>query len=99
MVNLQCSCPVCGAYTLHRWYHAEKSIEPRVLLGVAFSALGRLYEWCSSCRSFETFVDALVPQRWNSDLVVLEEFLCYEPGPIEEARIGNLSTMKRIAEV
>lgn len=78
-------CPVCGTSTLHRWYavDSEDDIE---LGGQRYVGRGRLWEWCSSCGSYEHFRDGYVPEWWRSVLVIPHDLLTYDPGPIELLR-------------
>ncbi|WP_157978441.1 MULTISPECIES: hypothetical protein [Nocardia] len=79
------SCPVCGSATLHRWYVQEDS-DATVLHGVLYKGRGRLWEWCSTCRTFEHLMDGFVPAWWVDPYPVAPESLRYDPGPIEAAR-------------
>jgi hypothetical protein len=81
--DLSAPCPVCRAYTLHRWFQVGHP-EEIVLEGQRFRARGGLWEWCSSCRSYE-HASAFVPEWWASDLDVDETKLTAEPGAIEAA--------------
>ncbi|MFE2418645.1 hypothetical protein [Streptomyces hokutonensis] len=82
------SCPVCGARALHRWYLLEDS-EAKVFRGVPFRGRGRLWEWCSVCRTFEHYPDGHVPEWWIPPYGVAPEALRHDPGPIEEARTAG----------
>lgn len=85
--DVQGPCPVCGSETLHRWYAQDDSNE-KVLLGERFKGRGRLWEWCSTCRTFEHFRDGYVPEWWVEPYGVERDRLRYDPEPIEEARKG-----------
>ncbi len=78
-------CPVCGSRTLHRWYLLEDR-EAKVLRGLHFKGRGRLWEWCSTCRTFEHYRDGFVPDWWTAPFDVAPDRLRYDPGPIEEVR-------------
>ncbi|MBW8798102.1 MAG: hypothetical protein JF597_32300 [Streptomyces sp.] len=80
-------CPVCGARALHRWYLLEDN-EAKVFRGIRFSGRGRLWEWCSVCRTFEHYPDGHVPEWWISPYDVQPESLRYDPAPVEEARMA-----------
>jgi hypothetical protein len=85
--KLRAPCPLCGASTLHRWYAIDghDAIELR---GNHYVGRGRLWEWCSSCGSFEHFMDGYVPDWWESTLIVPHESLAYDPGAIEASRLA-----------
>jgi hypothetical protein len=83
-LNLSQPCPVCGAVALHRWYQIGKPVE-RVIEGMKFVAEGGLWEWCSSCHSFEHY-SGLVPDWWSCDLEVNVQELTALPTAIEAAR-------------
>lgn len=78
-------CPVCSMRTLYRWYFLE-SRESKVLRGRSFTGRGKLWEWCSTCRSFEHYPDGYVPDWWATPYEVDPSVLRRDPGPIEEAR-------------
>ncbi|MFE6287852.1 hypothetical protein [Streptomyces sp. NPDC057877] len=82
-------CPVCSAPSLHRWYHQE-SDRAMIRGGRRYLGHGRLWEWCSTCRTFEHYPDALVPDWWVAPYEVAAEELRYDPGPIEKARMSAL---------
>lgn len=52
-------------------------------------AQGACWEWCSNCRTFEHY-SALVPERWQSDLVVDEATLTAVPDALEAALSQDL---------
>jgi hypothetical protein len=81
-------CPLCGASTLHRWYSVD-GLDDIEIGGQHYIGRGRLWEWCSSCRAYEHFRDGYVPEWWRSSLVVPENELAYDPGPIEAALRGT----------
>lgn len=83
--DLSEDCPVCKQKALHRWYIQEDQAA-RVLRGVQFAGRGRLWEWCSACRTFEHYPDGFVPEWWASPYSVPVNELRYDPGPIEEHR-------------
>ena len=87
VADLAESCPVCSFRTLHRWYLLERE-EPAVFRGVHFRGRGRLWEWCSTCHTFEHYPDGFVPDWWVAPFVVREENLSYDPDPIELVRSG-----------
>lgn len=83
-LNLSTPCPICNAVTLHRWYQIGKPTA-RVIEGRKFVAAGGLWEWCSSCHSFEHY-SGLVPDWWSCDLDVDVKNLTALPVAIEQAR-------------
>lgn len=78
-------CPVCGSRTLHQWYMQDDT-DAKVLRGVRYKGRGRLWEWCSTCRTFEHYRDGFVPVWWMEPYHVEPGHLRYDPGPIEAAR-------------
>jgi hypothetical protein len=68
---------------LHRWYQVGSPIN-RIINGRKFVATGALWEWCSSCHSFEHY-SSLVPDWWSCDLEVDCKKLTALPTAIEEA--------------
>ncbi|UJB68484.1 hypothetical protein HRE53_18405 [Acaryochloris sp. 'Moss Beach'] len=82
-LNLSAPCPICKAVALHRWYQVGQP-KLQTVGGNTFVATGGLWEWCSSCRSFE-HLSALVPEWWACDLKVDEAALTAKPTAIEEA--------------
>jgi hypothetical protein len=81
------ACPVCGATTLHRWYVLDEDL-PRELRGIRFSGPGRLWEWCSTCHSYEHYRDGTVPASWVEPWPADRDELRFDPGPIETRRTG-----------
>jgi hypothetical protein len=57
-----------------------------VFRGARFKGHGRLWEWCSTCRTFEHFRDGFVPEWWVEPYSVERQLLRYDPEPIESAR-------------
>ena len=84
MLNLSTPCPICGARTLHHWYHLHRR-EPKTIGGQLFVGRGGLWEWCSTCGSYEHY-SASVPDWWNCDLNVPLDELTAQPTAIEAAR-------------
>jgi hypothetical protein len=82
-------CPICGKRTLHRWFMKGKPIE-QTIKGNKFVAQGALWEWCSSCGTFEHY-SALIPDWWQCDLDVDLSNLTFTPESIEEARQKRLN--------
>jgi hypothetical protein len=82
-INLLVPCPICGVVALHRWYQIGRPTN-RVIKGIKFVAHGGLWEWCSSCRSFEHY-SGLVPEWWSCNLEVDTKNLTALPTAIEEA--------------
>jgi len=78
-------CPVCNAQTLHRWY-LQENVHEKVFGGILYKGRGRLWEWCSTCRTYEHYRDGFVPQWWTAPFDVDPNDLRYDPGPIEDAR-------------
>jgi hypothetical protein len=85
VADLPDACPVCGVAALHRWYLLENT-RGVVLNGRQYLGQGMLWEWCSSCGSFEHYPDGYVPDWWNSPYDVDPLLVRYDPGPIEDAR-------------
>ena len=83
-LNLSSTCPVCGKTALHRWYMVGRPVDYSAS-GTRFVARGALWEWCSACGSFQHY-SALVPEWWESDLVVDTGAIRITPDPIEQAR-------------
>jgi hypothetical protein len=79
------ACPVCSQPTLHRWYIAESDRAVN-LRGQSFVGHGRLWEWCSTCRTYEYYPDGYVPDWWEAPYAVDAALLCSDPSPIEAAR-------------
>ncbi len=79
-VDVRGPCPVCGADALHRYYQVGAPL-PATAEGT-FVARGALWEWCSSCRSYE-HASALVPSWWQSDVAVDERGLTALPDVLE----------------
>ncbi len=80
-VDVRGPCPVCGVDALHRYYQVGSPL-PATAEG-AFVARGALWEWCSSCRSYE-HASALVPSWWQADLAVVERGLTALPEVLEK---------------
>jgi hypothetical protein len=82
-LNLSAACPVCGAFTLHRYFGRPGGT---VLPDMAHDFLGKagLWEWCSSCLSFEHY-SALVPRWWAGSLPVDDAKLTALPDQLDEA--------------
>jgi hypothetical protein len=83
--DLVAPCPVCSNLTLHRWYFLERNA-PKELRGSQYLGPGRLWEWCSTCRSFEYYPDGYLPAWWVATYDVSPDLLTYDPAPIEAAR-------------
>lgn len=83
ILTLSTPCPICGVASLHRWYQVGQP-KLQTVGGNTFVATGGLWEWCSSCHSYEHF-SALVPDWWSCDLKVDETKLTIEPTAIENA--------------
>ena len=78
-------CPVCHSPTLHHWFD-----KPRPFAAGherdGFRGHGGLWEWCSSCHSYEHY-SGLVPAWWQ-DLFILDgTSLRHDPDAIETARL------------
>ncbi|MEV0991747.1 L,D-transpeptidase [Streptomyces sp. NPDC049949] len=78
-------CPVCSAPTLHRWYWLE-SEGGAIVGGRTYLGRGRLWEWCSTCCTFEYYPDGYVPDWWTAPYSVDADRLQYDPEPIENSR-------------
>lgn len=75
------ACPICGVRSLHRYY----SVGPPLRLAQrGFVSRGGLWEWCSSCGSYE-HASVLVPDWWENDLVVDETILTTEPDELQRS--------------
>ncbi len=85
VVNPEAACPVCNQQTLHRYYHLHRS-ESNVNPG--FVGRGGLWEWCSSCLSFEHY-SSRVPDWWSCPFLVDEANLYAIPETIEAARAAH----------
>ena len=77
-------CPVCGKFDLHRWYLTGEPLS-KIIEGNRFIAQGELWEWCSSCGTFQHY-SGMVPDWWTCDLDVDLKELVFTPDAIEEAR-------------
>lgn len=89
-LDLDEPCPVCGTLELHRWFHLERE-QPREEMGRRWRGSGSQWQWCSNCRSYE-HSSGLVPNWWESDLVVDVHLLRHDPQPLEEARLEHERT-------
>ena len=83
-IDVEGLCPICGNQKLHRWFMKGRPFE-QIIEGNRFVAQGGLWEWCSSCGTFEHY-SALVPDWWECDLEVDLSNLRFTPEAIEEAR-------------
>ena len=83
-LDLDSTCPVCGARTLHRWFHLATP-KPVVTAGRRWLGRGGEWQWCSTCKSFE-HSSGLVPDWWKDPLRVDATQLMSDPDVIEEAR-------------
>ncbi len=81
--NVDGHCPLCNARHLHRYYQVGRKLE-QVSGGQRFVAQGACWEWCSNCNTFEHYT-ALVPDWWESDLVVDEAKLTMFPDALDSA--------------
>jgi hypothetical protein len=86
--DIKAPCPVCGSATLHRWYAVDERRDV-VQAGARYLGLGRLWEWCSTCHSFEHYPDGFVPHWWSEPYEVKTDVLKYDPGPIELRRAAR----------
>jgi hypothetical protein len=82
------NCPRCGVASLHHWYAADTPADVK-LRGSRYVAHGRLWEWCSNCRTFEYLPDGYVPEWWRPPFDVEPSILGYEPESIEQARLAQ----------
>lgn len=85
VLNVTGLCPICGGATLHRWYQSDQPAA-RTFRGERFVAQGRLWEWCSSCHSYEYYPDGFVPAWWSAPFEVDQGQLTRVPDAIELAR-------------
>lgn len=72
-IDIDGDCPVCGQSSLHRYYDG-------------FGIRGALWEWCSSCYSYEHY-SAKVPPWWNQKLDLNGLTLTGTPEALELARL------------
>jgi len=84
-VDVAGACPVCGEAQLHRHYQLGRSLA-RVIDGEYYISEGRVWEWCSGCRTYEHGT-ALVPLWWNYylHLDIEPDQLTATPDALEEA--------------
>jgi hypothetical protein len=82
-LNLPVPCPICNVMALHRWYQIGHPVD-RIIDGRRFIATGAVWEWCSSCQSFDHY-SGLVPDYWSCNLVVDEKKLTALPTAIQSA--------------
>lgn len=85
--DLAASCPVCGEPHLHRYYLLDR-LAPCELNHRQYAGNGGLWEWCSSCRSYEHY-SCLVPIHWTTPYLVDAKMLTAEPEELEVARCRN----------
>ncbi len=81
--DVDAHCPLCNARELHRYYLVGRKLE-QVSGDQRFVAQGACWEWCSSCGTFEHY-SGLVPNWWESDLVVDEAKLTMLPDVLDSA--------------
>src|SRR6266849_3123049 len=92
-LNLDAPCPVCGHRTLHRWFNLHKS-RLTDAHGRQWVGSGSEWRWCSTCMTYE-HSSGLVPAWRQSNLVVPEDELRHDPGPIESRRSRDHDPRKR----
>ncbi|RYD68525.1 MAG: hypothetical protein EOP83_00675 [Verrucomicrobiaceae bacterium] len=81
-------CPVCHSPTLHHWFDKARPFdEGQEKEG--FRGRGGLWEWCSSCHSYEHY-SGYVPDWWQDVLAVDEDLLTHDPDAIESARLESM---------
>jgi hypothetical protein len=83
-LDLSALCPICGAQTLHHWYHLHRR-ELKMIENQRFVGRGGLWEWCSTCGSYEHY-SASVPDWWNFEMSVPHNELTALPTALEAAR-------------
>jgi hypothetical protein len=89
-INLFEPCPMCGQNTLHHYYQYMGEKKSFILNGKNYTGRGDLWEWCSSCRTFERYY-AAIPDWWNFDLPMDNSRLVSDPDELEKAiNINNL---------
>ena len=81
-------CPVCGSPSLHHWFDKPRPFEAGYERD-GFRGHGGLWEWCSSCHSYEHY-SGLVPAWWHDVLTVDETLLTHDPEAIESARLDSV---------
>ena len=86
-IDVDGPCPVCGSPTLHHWFDKPRSFAAgRERDG--FRGEGGLWEWCSSCYSYEHY-SGLVPDWWVDVLTIDGASLRHDPDAIESARLAS----------
>jgi DNA-directed RNA polymerase subunit RPC12/RpoP len=83
--DLDAACPACGSRSLHRWY-LQRGAHPRTFRGIPFVGPGWLWEWCSNCLFYGSYMDSWVPDGWISPYDVPLDAVRYIPDGIEAVR-------------
>jgi hypothetical protein len=83
-LNLSSPCPICGQVTLHHYYQQVGPKKNFILHGRNYIGRGDLWEWCSSCYTFERYY-AAIPDWWNFELSVDSSSLKSYPDVLEQA--------------
>lgn len=73
-IDVNGACPICQSHTLHRYYD-----------GIGPKLRGGLWEWCSSCYSYEHH-SAKIPEWWTDSLDLKNIEVTAEPEALEIAR-------------
>jgi len=82
--RLDIPCPACGCKTLNRHYTLDGPI-PNAGYSTKYVGSGGLWEWCSSCWTYE-HSSALVPIGWRPELLHIDESkLTAEPEALQDA--------------
>lgn len=81
--TLPTPCPICGARSLHQWYHTHR-VERLVFDGRPYRGRGGVWQWCSRCRHY-VHASGLVPEWWASDVDVPRSALTTVPDALDEA--------------
>lgn len=85
-LDLPTPCPVCGAPTLHRYYGHPPGGDTSS--GPHRGPNAGLWEWCSTCRSYEHY-STRHPAGYACDLDVDWRRVGHAPDAIEEARLAR----------
>jgi hypothetical protein len=83
-VNLSSPCPICGQTTLHHYYQQIGPKKDFILHDRKYIGKGDLWEWCSSCHTFERYY-AAVPDWWDFSLPIDNSQVMSYPDALEEA--------------
>lgn len=79
-VRLATSCPICGERSLCRYWGSASTQGA----SPGFAGRGALWEWCSSCCSYEHY-SGLVPEWWQAIPLSTEHRFTAEPEEVEQS--------------